>query len=99
MGLKNFWSKVTKRLRIHKLSQAADYQPQINGEGLITQDVESAEPAAEENVESGQVLVKTVQPPDKTQSLEKLQAGFNRLIDIFKALRREGRAGLGNLPQ
>jgi len=86
MDLKGFWSKVIRWLRLDKLSRSADYQPQVDGEGLITQDAESAEPAAERSAQDSQVLVKTVQPADKAQSLEKLQAGFNRLIEQLQGI-------------
>ena len=90
MALKDFWSRTSNWLRAHKPSRAADYQPQIDDEGLISQDAESAEPAVEESqqagTESNQLVVKTVAPVDKTQSLEKLQEGFNKLIEQLQGI-------------
>jgi len=84
MDLKDIWSRTSSWLRAHKPGRAADYQPQIDDEGLISQDAESAEPAVDESRDAGTqsspIVVKTVQPMDKTQSLEKLQEGFNKLI-------------------
>ena len=94
MGLKDIWSRTNSWLRAHKLPRAADYQPDVDDEGLISSDTDSAEPAVDDrDTESSQVVVKTVQPTDKTQSLEKLQAGFDRLIvqlqDINEHLNRQ----------
>ncbi len=90
MTLKDFWTKASSWLRSHKLSRTADYQPQLNDEGLISPDAESAEPAVDESQHAGtqsdQLVVKTVQPIDKTQSLEKLQEGFNKLIEQLQGI-------------
>ena len=86
MDLSGFWSrtrsKTSRWLRSHKLSRHRDYQPAIDDEGLISQDAEPAESVVEDKkAQRSQVIVKTAQPTDKTQSLEKLQAGFNKLIE------------------
>lgn len=87
MTLKDLWSKTSGWLRAHKPSRAVDYQPEVDNEGLISQDPESAEAAiGEQSTESSQVVVKAVQPRDKTQSLEKLQEGFNKLIDQLQGI-------------
>lgn len=81
MGLKDIWSKTGSWLRAHK-PRLGDYQPQLNNEGLIAPDVESAEQTVDEQpAKSDKVVVKTAQPTDKLQSLEKLQAGFDKLIE------------------
>jgi DNA repair exonuclease SbcCD ATPase subunit len=87
MTLKDLWSKASSWLEAHKPFRPADYQPEIDDEGLIRQGVESTEPAAEDRTSEGnQVLVKTVQPMDKTQSLEKLQAGFDKLVEQLEGI-------------
>jgi chromosome segregation ATPase len=87
MTLKDFWSKASSWLEARKPSRPTDYQPEIDDEGLISQGVASTEPAAEDKTgESNQVLVKMVPPMDKTQSLEKLQAGFDKLVEQLEGI-------------
>ncbi|MGA1980338.1 MAG: hypothetical protein ABSG99_07255 [Sedimentisphaerales bacterium] len=87
MTLKDFWSKASSWLEARKPSRPRDYQPEIDKEGLIIQSTESTEPAVEDKIgESNQVLVKMVPPMDKTQSLEKLQAGFDKLIEQLEGI-------------
>jgi len=82
MTLKDFWSKASSWIDAHKPSKPTDYQPEIDDEGLISEDAESTEAASEDKTSEGnQILVKTVQPTDKTQSIEKLQAGFDKLVE------------------
>ncbi|MDD5063700.1 MAG: hypothetical protein PHQ35_02930 [Phycisphaerae bacterium] len=83
MTLKDFWSKTRSWLETHK----ADYQPEVDDQGLINRDAASTGPAAgEKPAESNQVLVKTVPQADKTQSLEKLQAGFDKLVEQLEGI-------------
>jgi chromosome segregation ATPase len=87
MTLKDLWSKTSSWLEAHKPSKPTDYQPEIDDEGLISEDAESTEAAAEDKTTEGNpVLVKTVQPKDKTQSLEKLQAGFDKLVEQLEGI-------------
>jgi chromosome segregation ATPase len=87
MTLKEFWSKASSWLETRKPSGSADFHPEIDDEGLISHGVASAGPAvAEKPAESSQVLVKMVPPMDKTQSLEKLQAGFDRLVEQLEGI-------------
>ena len=83
MTLKDFWSKASSWLETHK----ADYQPEIDDQGLISRGTASKGPVAgEKPAESNQVLVKMVPPLDKTQSLEKLQAGFDKLVEQLEGI-------------
>jgi uncharacterized phage infection (PIP) family protein YhgE len=87
MTLKEFWSKASGRLETRKSSRPTGYHPEIDDEGLISQGVASAEPVAgEKPAESNQVLVKMVPSMDKTQSLEKLQTGFDKLVEQLEGI-------------
>lgn len=87
MALKNFWSKTGGWLRSGKLSKPQDYPPQINDEGLISPDLDSAkQPDAQQADGNSPVVVKKVQPDDKNQSLEKLHEGFNNLIEQLRGI-------------
>ncbi len=91
MTIKEFWSRTKSKtgswLRAHKLTRAANYQPQVNDRGLISQETKSAEPAVgDKAAESSQIVVKTVQPVDKQESLERLHEGFNKLIEQLRGI-------------
>ncbi|MHC4792021.1 MAG: hypothetical protein ACYS8Y_11395, partial [Planctomycetota bacterium] len=87
MTLKDIWSKTITWLREHNPFKSTDYEPQIDSEGLISQDVEQTEPAEQaKKAESKQVMVKTVQPTDKSASIEKLQTGFDNLINQLQGI-------------
>jgi len=97
MTVKEFWARVSNWVTGEKLSRVSNYQPEINDEGLISQTDESAEAATVEQQQAGtqsdKIVVQTVQPVEKQQSLEKLQEGFNNLIkqlqDINQHLGRQ----------
>ena len=90
MTVKEFWARVSNWVTGEKLSRDSNYQPQINDEGLISENGGPAEPGGDESqqsgTQSGQVIVKTVQPVEKQQSLEKLQEGFNNLIGQLQGI-------------
>jgi DNA repair exonuclease SbcCD ATPase subunit len=87
MTLKDFWSKASGWLETHKPSKPTGYQPEIDDKGLISQGTESTGAATDEKpAESNQVLVKMVPPMDKTQSLEKLQTGFDKLVEQLEGI-------------
>lgn len=91
MALKDFWSKTKSKtgdwLRAHKPTGVKDYQPEVDDEGLISQDTEQTEAAEDEKAApSDKVEVKTIQPAKKQESLEKLQDGFNKLIDQLQGI-------------
>jgi len=87
MTLKDFWSKASGWLEARKPSRSADYQPEIDDEGLISQGVASTGTVAGDRTsENNQVLVKMVPTMDKTQSLEKLQAGFDKLVEQLEGI-------------
>lgn len=81
MGLRNLWSRAVNRLRPDKLFT------QLNDQCLIRADSDAQAPAVDsEPVQGSQVVVKTVQPGGKPESLEKLQEGFDRLIGQLQAI-------------
>jgi len=87
MSIKDFLSRAGSWIEAHKPASRRDYQPEIDDEGLISEGVESTEAAAEDRSSEGdRVLVKTVQPMDKTQTLEKLQAGFDKLVEQLQGI-------------
>ncbi len=87
MALKDFWTKTGNWLRNHSLAKAPEHQPQVDDQGLIAEDADSAESTADsQDAQSSSVVVKAVQPRSKAESLEKLQAGFDKLIDKLQGI-------------
>jgi len=83
MSLKDFGSKAVDWLKLRKLSGHESYHSQLDSDGLITVDSSSKEQLEAKGLSSdnNQLVVKTVQSEDKSESVEKLQDGFNRLIE------------------
>jgi len=87
MALKDLWAGTNNWLRSHKLSSVVNSQPDIDAEGLISQDADPAEPAVDQQPsQSDKLVVKTVQPKTKAESLEKLQEGFHKLIEQLQGI-------------
>jgi len=90
MALKDLLSKTNRWLRTRKLSGSGNYQPDIDGNGLIQQQSPSPDPNSDKflhtEAEKNPVVVKAVQPKDKSESLEKLQEGFDNLIGQLKGI-------------
>jgi chromosome segregation ATPase len=77
--IKNFLRKIIRYLGSYRLQRVTDedYLPPIADDGLISPDADSSVTAAEEqSAENNQVVVARA----RTESLEKLQAGFDKLI-------------------
>jgi methyl-accepting chemotaxis protein len=97
MTIKDLWDKTSKWLAPNRASRITRFRPQVDDEGLISQEGEQAKPkmgpSASAGTPSNTVLVKPVQPTEKQQSLEKLEEGFNNLIkqlqDINQHLKRQ----------
>jgi small-conductance mechanosensitive channel len=65
----------------------SDYQPELDSQGLIAGDSEKDQAGgSQEDSPDGSMVVKTEQPPSKQESLDKLQAGFNRLIEQLQGI-------------
>ncbi len=91
MTLRDLWAGTNNWLRSHGLSRQGDYGPEVDDEGLISQNAdssESGEAPAEETSEqnNNSVVVRPSGPDDRAQSLEKVQEGFNRLIDQLQGI-------------
>jgi chromosome segregation ATPase len=114
MLLKDFWTGTGTWLRTRKLVRFADDQPRIDNEGLISQGPDSmgygiSRCQDSESEEEKKVVVKTVQPVEKRASLERLQDGFDKLVEQLRGVNehldrqitqhKELMAGLEQLPQ
>jgi chromosome segregation ATPase len=83
--IKDLWAQTAKWLRAHKLFSSGNSRPQIDDEGLISQDTESAqtdEVQAESTAQqSDNLVVQAVPQIDKHESIEKLQQGIKKLAE------------------
>jgi hypothetical protein len=88
MTLKQLWAGTGRWLRKPLLGSGS--RPEIDEDGLIRQGNEPAEAAGEETPsnEAGpdKAMVKAVPKADPQESLEKLQKGFDRLIDQLQGI-------------
>lgn len=90
MTLKDWWAGTNNWLRSHGLSRDAGIDAEVDDEGYISQEPKSGEveqEQAEHTPDEGDTSV-VVRPggPDRTQSLEKMQDGFNNLIDQLQGI-------------
>ena len=87
MTLKDLWSKTSSWVQTHKQSNHKDYKPEVDDQGLIAQDDDSPELAVDnKSTQSKEVVVKAIQPKSKPEPLEKLQAGFDKLIEKLQGI-------------
>jgi len=90
MTIKDIWAETSNWLRSHKLSRSANYKPDVDDDGLINQEAESTETAVSQagptGTQSDKLVVKAVPPMDKHESLEKLQQGFNKLVEQLQGI-------------
>jgi uncharacterized phage infection (PIP) family protein YhgE len=89
MTIKEIWTKTNDWLKAHKISAVVDSQPEVDDQGLIAQGTESPESAAERPTgPPDKIVVKAAQRTDKRESLEKLQAGFETLVDKLQSINK-----------
>ena len=101
MTLKEYWAQAVKWLRSQKLFANAAGQPELNDDGLLRVNhghdaadppvlvdrTVTREPQADDASSAGaSAMVRAVPPADKAESLEKLQQGFERLIEQLQGI-------------
>lgn len=90
MTLKQFWAGTGKWLRARKPFTATGPQPQIDEDGLISQNDNPVEPESDappsNGSEGNQVMVKAVPPMNPQESLDKLQMGFEKLVEQLQGI-------------
>ena len=88
MGLKKSWSKAMDWIGFSNVL-VSGYEADIGSEGLINQqqNAEAGE-VEDERQGNGELVVKPVQKEDKNYSIEKMQDGFNRLIDQLQGINK-----------
>jgi chromosome segregation ATPase len=90
MTLKELWAGTGRWLRAHKPVIGAVHQPEINDDGLISQNDDSVEQVGSEAKPAGtqgnNVVVRAVGAAERQESLQKLQEGFDKLVDQLQGI-------------
>jgi methyl-accepting chemotaxis protein len=90
MTLRQFWAGTGRWLRARKPFTGSGPQPQIDEDGLISQSDNPVEPESDappsNKPEGDQVMVKAVQPINPQESLDKLQNGFEKLVEQLQGI-------------
>jgi ABC-type transporter Mla subunit MlaD len=87
MTLKELWSNAGRWLRAHKpsISIGTAHQPEIDDDGLISQGNDPSAPPRDGSVsttdQGNNIVVRTVPPAERQETLQKLQEGFDKLIE------------------
>jgi ABC-type transporter Mla subunit MlaD len=86
MTVQEFWSNAGKWLRAHKPSiTIGSHHPEIDDDGLISQSNDQTGPPRDGSVAAGEqgnnVVVRTAPTAERQESLQKLQEGFDKLIE------------------
>jgi len=87
MTAKGLYEKIRGWLRTQGGTKFADYDAPLDDQGLISPELTNEDqPEQKQTQQTNEVLVKKVQPVDKSGSLEKLQGAFNKLIDQLQGI-------------
>lgn len=86
---KDLWAAVNGWLQSHKPCRQTNPEVQIDDNGLLSGEPGATEPAAgagEQVSEPDKVVVKAVTLADKEGSIEKMQEGFNKLLEQLQGI-------------
>ena len=88
MTLKEFWADTGRWLRVHKPSIGGSHQPEVDDDGLISQggDPTAADGSVPAGDRGNNVVVRAAPSVDRHESLEKLQEGFDNLVEQLKGI-------------
>ncbi len=81
MTLKQLWIGTSNWLRIPRLGGMFDPQPDVDDDGLLSQGTEPNYENGDEDGVDGKYIVKAKSQADKRDAMEKLQDGFNTLVE------------------
>ncbi|HUV63918.1 MAG TPA: hypothetical protein VMW24_08470 [Sedimentisphaerales bacterium] len=93
MALKEFLAEAARWFRSHRLFASPVHQPELNDDGLISlgrehdsPDSQADDPADPVTGGGSSVVVRAAPPADRQESLEKLQQGFDKLIEQLQGI-------------
>ncbi len=89
MTLREIWSGTSNWLRSRRYEQAGRCEPVLDNDGLLTMALEPQEDfedTSSARTSHGPIMVNPVTTLDRRESVEKLQEGFNRLVDQLEQI-------------
>ncbi len=86
MGLKDLLDDAGAWLRSHGLVRGSDIRPEVDDQGLISLDSPGDVESGDAGGAGENVMVKAVPPGEQGQSLEKVQEGFEKLIEQLRGI-------------
>ena len=90
MALKEFWSQTGRWMRTHNPLAPVAHQPEIGDDGLISQNegpaARAVDGSPQAEAQSNEVTVRAVPQVDRHESLEKLQQGFDKLVEQLQGI-------------
>jgi len=86
MGFRDMLDDAGAWLRSHGLARGADIRPEVDDQGLISLDSPGDVESGEGGGGGENVMVKSVPPGEQGQSLEKVQEGFDKLIEQLRGI-------------
>jgi len=89
MTLREIFSGTSNWLRSHRYERAGHCEPALDGDGLLAMGIDSADGfdgPASDRMPGGPMRANTVTSLDRREPVEKLQEGFNRLIDQLQQI-------------
>ena len=90
MALKEFWSQTGRWMRAHNPLVPVAHRPEIGDDGLISRSEDSSRPAVDGSLPAGapgnEIAVRAVPQADGHESLDKLQQGFDKLVEQLRGI-------------
>ncbi len=89
MTLREIWTGTSNWLRSRRYEQAGRCEPVLDNDGLLTMALEPQEDfedTSSARTPHGPIMVNPVTTLDRRESVEKLQEGFNRLVDQLEQI-------------
>ncbi|MBC8217900.1 MAG: hypothetical protein H8E73_05490 [Planctomycetes bacterium] len=90
MALKEFWSQTGRWMRAHNPLVPVAHRPEIGDDGLISRSEDSSQRAVDRSLPAeapgNEIAVRVVPQADGHESLEKLQQGFDKLVEQLRGI-------------
>lgn len=87
MTARQLYEKMRGWLRTQSETRFENYDAPLDEQGLISPELSDEDrPEQPQTQQNSEVLVKKVQPAEKSGSLEKLQGAFNKLVDQLQGI-------------
>jgi chromosome segregation ATPase len=90
MALKEFWSQTGRWMRAHNPLVPVAHRPEIGDDGLISRSEDSSQRAVGGSLSAeapgNEIAVRAIRQVDGHESLEKLQQGFDKLVEQLRGI-------------